>query len=221
MAYLLLYVDDIILTASEPSLLARIISSLSSTFSMTDLGQLHHFLGIIATRDINGLFLSQAQNTREILQRASMSNCKPCSMPVDTSTKLRCTTGTRLTDGTLYRQLAGALQDLTFTRPDITYVVLQVCLFMHAPREPHFAFMKCILRYLQGTLDYGLRITASKSLALTAYSDAEWGGCPNTRRSTSGYYVFWETTSCLGHESVNTLYPDRVLKLNIAELLMQ
>ncbi|XP_021971920.1 uncharacterized mitochondrial protein AtMg00810-like [Helianthus annuus] len=107
MAYLLLYVDDIILTASEPGLLARIIGSLSSAFAMTDLGRLHHFLGITATRDSNGLFLSQAQYTKEILQRASMANCKPCTTLVDTSTKLSDTTGTLLQDGTLYRQLAG------------------------------------------------------------------------------------------------------------------
>ena len=61
---------------------------------------------------------------------------------------------------------------------------------MHAPREPHFQFMKRILRYVRGTLDYGLRLTVSPNSSLTAYSDADWGGCPDSRRSTSGYCVY-------------------------------
>ncbi|KAI3690006.1 hypothetical protein L2E82_47980 [Cichorium intybus] len=189
-AYLLLYVDDIILTASDPSVLRSIITSLSQEFAMTDLGALHHFLGITATRDKHGLFLSQASYTRDILQRAAMASCKPCATPVDTSTKLSATDGEPLADGTLYRTLAGALQYLTFTRPDIAYAVQQVCLFMHAPREPHFQFMKKIFRYLQGTIDYGLQLVATSPNTLTAYSDADWGGCPDSRRSTSGYCVF-------------------------------
>ncbi|KAJ9541134.1 hypothetical protein OSB04_027640 [Centaurea solstitialis] len=122
--------------------------------------------------------------------RAAMSSCKPCVTPVDTSSKLSASDGTLLADGTQYRSLAGALQYLTFTRPDIAYAVQQICLFMHAPREPHFAFMKRILRYIQGTLDHGLRIHVSRAQSLTAYSDADWGGCPDSRRSTSGYCIF-------------------------------
>lgn len=103
--------------------LHNIITSLSREFVMTDLGALHHFLGITATRDKHDLFLSQASYTLDILQRASMSSCKPCSTPVDTSTKLSVTDGELLQDGILYRMLAGALQYLTFFDPDITYVV--------------------------------------------------------------------------------------------------
>ncbi|KAK1440601.1 hypothetical protein QVD17_06430 [Tagetes erecta] len=164
-AYLLLYVDDIVLTASNPKLLSDIITTLSHEFAMTDLGELHHFLGIQATRNTQGLFLSQAAYTRDILHRANMTNCKPCATPVDTDSKLSATVGSLLPDGTLYRALAGALQYLTFTRPDIQYAVQQVCLFMHAPREPHFVFMKRILRYLSGTLDYGITLVPSVTSA--------------------------------------------------------
>ncbi|GJR16214.1 ribonuclease H-like domain-containing protein [Tanacetum coccineum] len=85
--------------------------------------------------------------------------------------------------------LAGSLQYLTFTRPDITYAVQQVCLYMHDPREPHFSALKRILRYVQGTLDYGLQLFSSTTDSLIAYSDADWVVAP-TRRSTSGYCVF-------------------------------
>lgn len=119
-----------------------------------------------------------------------MTNCKPSSTPVDTKSKLVADDGPRVADPTLYRILAGALQYLTFTRPDISYTVQQICLFMHDPREPHFTALKRILRYIKGTIDHGLQLTKSSITDLVAYSDADWAGCPSTRRSTSGYYVF-------------------------------
>ncbi|XP_022024816.1 uncharacterized mitochondrial protein AtMg00810-like [Helianthus annuus] len=186
-AYLLLYVDDIVLTASSTLLLHSIIQTLSREFAISDLGALHYFLGIKVSRHSHGLFLSQSQYAKDILARASMTACKPCTTPVDLSAKLSATEGPLFDDPTLYRSLAVALQYLTFTRPDISYAVQQVCLFMHEPREPHFAFMKRIFRYLQGTMAYGLPIVKCVSNDLIAYSDADWGGCPDSRRSTSGY----------------------------------
>lgn len=93
----------------------------------------------------------------DILERAGMSDCKPSSTPVDTCAKLS-SDGAPVSDATHYRGLAGALQYLTFTRPDIAYAVQQVCLYMHDPREPHLTFVKHILRYIRGTLDHGLQL---------------------------------------------------------------
>ncbi|GKB09205.1 ribonuclease H-like domain-containing protein [Tanacetum coccineum] len=188
-AYLLLYVDDIVLTASSSDLLQQIITSLHAEFSMTDLGSLNYFLGISVTRNASGMFLSQQKYATEVLDRAGMLNCKPCRTPVDTDSKLSAD-GAPISDSTLYRSLAGALQYLTFTRPDISYAVQQVCLFMHDPREPHLSALKRILRYVRGTLSYGLQLYSSTTSSLVAYSDADWAGCPTTRRSTSGYCVF-------------------------------
>ncbi|KAJ9538099.1 LOW QUALITY PROTEIN: hypothetical protein OSB04_030832 [Centaurea solstitialis] len=187
--YLLLYVDDIILTASSPTLISMVISKLSSEFPMSDLGPLSFFLGIAASRSKSGLFLSQSAFAQEILARADMVSCNPCSTPADTKTKL-AVDGEPVPDPTLYRSLAGALQYLTFTRPDIAYAVQQVCLFMHDPRLPHLNALKRILRYLKGTLSHGLHLKASAVDRLVAYSDADWAGCPNTRRSTSGFCVY-------------------------------
>ncbi|GJV84375.1 ribonuclease H-like domain-containing protein, partial [Tanacetum coccineum] len=160
-AYLLLYVDDIILTASSTSLLQKIISSLHGEFSMTDIGPLNYFLGIYAHRTIYITLYTKLG---------------PHRSPVE--------------DPSFYRSLAGALQYLTFTRPDLSYAVQQICLYMHDPREPHFNALKRILRYIHGTLDHGLQLYASSTSQLVAYSDADWAGCPATRRSTSGYCVF-------------------------------
>jgi hypothetical protein len=83
-----------------------------------------------------------------------------------------------------------ALQYLTLTRPDIVHAVQQACLYMHAPREPHLNLVKRILRYIKGTLDLSMHLSRSSTTSLTAYSDADWAGCPDTRRSTSGYCMY-------------------------------
>ncbi|GJW32826.1 ribonuclease H-like domain-containing protein [Tanacetum coccineum] len=188
-AYLLIYVDDIILTASSPVLLQQIVDSLHKEFDMTDLGALNYFLGISAVRHPTGLFLSQKKYARQLLERAHMVNCNPSRTPIDTDSKLG-PDGVPVQDPTLYRSLAGGLQYLTFTRPDLSYAVQQVCLYMHDLREPHFAALKRILRYVQGTLELGLQLYASATTSLVGYTDADWAGCPSTRRSTSGYCVF-------------------------------
>ncbi|KAL2936002.1 Retrovirus-related Pol polyprotein from transposon RE1 [Bienertia sinuspersici] len=189
-AYLLLYVDDIVITASSESLRQQIISRLSSEFAMKDLGELSYFLGISVSRTNDGLFLSQQTYAKEIIDRAGMSHCKPSPTPVDSQGKLSSLNSAPFADPSLYRRLCGALQYLTFTRPDISYAVQQVCLFMHAPTDAHMAALKRIIRYLQGTSGSGLHLYKSSLSSLVSYTDADWGGCPDTRRSTSGYCVF-------------------------------
>ena len=106
--YLLLYVDDIVLTASSPALLQRTIQALQQEFSMKDLGELHHFLGMHVQRSGSGLLLSQRQYMLDILDRAGMADCKPCSTPVDTNPKLAAD-GPPVQDASDFRSLAGAL----------------------------------------------------------------------------------------------------------------
>jgi len=104
------------------------------------------FLGISVTRHSGGIFLSQHKYAKEIIERAAISSCKPISTPEDTKAKLSGVSGNPYHDPTEYRSLAGALQYLTFTRPDITYDVQQVCLFMHDPRTQHMIALKRIIR---------------------------------------------------------------------------
>jgi hypothetical protein len=137
-----------------------------------------------------GLFLHQRQYAIDILEWTSMSDYKPCSTPVDTQAKLSEDDGYPVIDVTSYRSLTGALQYLTFSHLDIAYAFQQVCLHMHTPREPHLTTLKRILRYLRGSLDYGLLLRPSPTSDLVVYTDADWAGCPDTRRSTSSYVVF-------------------------------
>lgn len=119
-----------------------------------------------------------------------MKDCKPLATPVDLNSKLMADEGERVPDPTQYHRLAGALQYLTFAHPDISYAVHQICLYRHDPRLPHLHALKRIIRYLQGTSGFGLQLLKGRIDELVAYSDADWAGCPDTRRSTSGYCVF-------------------------------
>ncbi|WVZ74832.1 hypothetical protein U9M48_022958 [Paspalum notatum var. saurae] len=188
--YLLLYVDDIVLTASSSTLLRRVIDSISNEFKLKDMGPLHYFLGIQVQRTSHGFFLSQQHYANDLLDRAGMTDCRPCATPVDTAGKLSATAGNPVDDASSYRSIVGALQYLTMTRPDIQYAVQQACLHMHAPTANHLALVKRILRYIRGTTHLGLHLRGSKTLDLVAFSDADWAGCPDTRRSTSGYCVY-------------------------------
>ncbi|XP_014660501.1 uncharacterized protein LOC106804258 [Setaria italica] len=119
-----------------------------------------------------------------------MAECHSTATPIDTHAKLSADDNAKLQDGSKYQSLAGALQYLTLTQPDLGYAVQQVCLFMHDPRKPHMALIKCILRYVKGTISSGLHIGIGSVQSLTAYSNAEWVGCPDSRCSTSGFCVY-------------------------------
>ncbi|GKC08343.1 ribonuclease H-like domain-containing protein [Tanacetum coccineum] len=181
--------SPVVKLASSQALLQQIITSLHQEFSMTDLGSLNYFLGIYVTQDSSGMFLSHKKYVVEILERAHIVNYNHSRTPIDTKSKLGYD-GDLVSDPTLYRSLAGTLQYLAFTRPNISYAVQQICLYMHNPREPHLSALKRILRYVRGTLDYRLQLFSSSTINLVAYLDVDWAGCPTTRCSTLSYCVF-------------------------------
>ncbi|XP_042955114.1 uncharacterized mitochondrial protein AtMg00810-like [Carya illinoinensis] len=96
-------------------------------------------------------------------------------------------------DVTLFRSIVGALQYLSLTRPDISFSVNKVCQFMYSPKLPHWSAVKRILRYLKGTINYGVHFSSQSPFILQAYSDADWAGCPDDRRSTGGFCTFLGT----------------------------
>ena len=99
--------------------------------------------------------------------------------------------GPLFSDSTLYRSLVGVFQYLTITRPDISHVVNFVGQFLYSPTKDHFLIVKRILRYVKGTLHFDLTFHSSvASGVLVAYSNADWAGCPDTRRSTFGYSIY-------------------------------
>ncbi|CAL2232282.1 unnamed protein product [Prunus armeniaca] len=186
---LLLYVDDIILTGSSPAAIASVITLLSKEFDMTDLGHLHYFLGLHIQYTDAGISMTQYKYIKDVLSKANLSERKPCVTPSHPNHKLLRYGSLAFSNPAYYRSLVGALQYLTFIRPDIAYSVNQVCQFMHSPLKTHYLAVKRILRYLKGTMHHGLTFRKG-SLNLHAFTDADSAGDPNDRRSTTGYVIF-------------------------------
>ena len=190
--YLLVYVDDIILVSSSDYAADRLVSTLSADFAVKDLGQLHYFLGLEVLSSGSGLTLTQQKYSLDILRRSGMLQCKPATTPMSSTDRLSALDGSLLPadEATEYRSIVGGLQYLTITRPDISYAVNRVCQFLHAPRDSHWTAVKRILRYIRFTSSYGLHLQPAPSGVLSAFSDADWAGSPDDRRSTGGYAVF-------------------------------
>lgn len=186
--YVLIYVDDIIVTGNNTVFVSSLLTQLQSKFALKDLGDLHYFLGIEVFRDSSGMFLTQRKYALEILTKAGMVECKPSLSPSSTKPSSLDPVAP-FPDVQLYRSLVGSLQYLTITKPELSHAVNSVCQFMHAPTQAHFAAVKRILRYVKGSLHQGLHFTQS-SLFLTAYCDADWASSHLDRRSTSGFCVF-------------------------------
>lgn len=189
---LLLYVDDITVTGNNSSYISSLKYQLSKAFDMKDLGPLHYFLGLEITSTATGIFVNQEKYAIDLLKRIDMIEAKSCETPCAANVKLSKHEGNLRPDPTLYRSIVGALQYLTFSRPDLAFAVNHVCQFMHAPTDLHLAAVKRILRYLKGTTSHGIHFQKG-NLDLNAYTDADWAGDPNDRRSTTGFIISWVT----------------------------
>ncbi|KAJ4755031.1 hypothetical protein LUZ62_089436 [Rhynchospora pubera] len=187
---ILIYVDDIIVTGSHMDSVTTLIHTLQSKFSIKDLGPLSFFLGIAVQQTPGGLHLSQQQYISDLLCRTHMAQAQPVSTPMAVNTSLSKFVGDPFHDPKLYRAVVGALQYVTITRPEISFPVNKCSQFMHSPTTEHWIAVKRILRYLKGTITHGLYFQASSPLTLHAYSDSDWAGCPDDRRSTSAFCIY-------------------------------
>eukprot|EP00253_Pinus_taeda_P013475 PITA_13475 len=135
---LVLYVDDLILTGSDPNLINHVKSTLKKKFEMTDLGHLHYFLGLQVLQSKEAISLSQSKYACDILRHFHMEDCKPAPSPFQSGVKLSVSCTSPEVDATLYRQLVGKLLYLTHTHPDLSFAVGLVARFMQNPRENHW-----------------------------------------------------------------------------------
>ncbi|KAG7534176.1 Integrase catalytic core [Arabidopsis thaliana x Arabidopsis arenosa] len=188
--YTLVYVDDIIVTGSTPSLVTSFISTLSRRFSLKDPTDLTYFLGIEATRTSKGLHLMQRKYIIDLLVKTNMLDAKPVSTPMAPLPKLTLSSGTPLDDAAQFRMVLGSLQYLAFTRPDIAFVVNRLSQFMHRPTDLHWQAAKRILRYLAGTVSHGIFLRANTPMTLHAFSDADWAGDNHDYLSTNAYILY-------------------------------
>jgi histone deacetylase 1/2 len=145
--FVLIYVDDIIVTSSSDHAIAALLKDLNAHFAIKDLGALHFFLGIEVHRSAHSLLLTQAKYAHDLLAKVGMLDCKPAPTPLSSSEPLSLHEGTLLgpEDSSQYRSIVGALQYLTLTRPDLSFSVNKVCQYLHAPTTAHWTAVKRIL----------------------------------------------------------------------------
>ncbi|OMP11238.1 Reverse transcriptase, RNA-dependent DNA polymerase [Corchorus capsularis] len=187
-------VNNVFLQGNDSNFLADFSQALASQLSLKYLNQLHYFLGIEVFQTSQGLFLSQSKYIADILSKANMSGAKKCTFPLSTSTTLTLHNGTAAVDDNEFRKIIGSLQYLTLTRPDICYAVNKLSQFMHKPTTLHLQALKRVLRYLKGTIQHGFFISPTAKPTITVYTDSDWAGNIDNRKSTSAYIIYYGKT---------------------------
>ncbi|XP_038698474.1 uncharacterized mitochondrial protein AtMg00810-like [Tripterygium wilfordii] len=182
-------------SGNDPDEASQLKKYLAKEFEIKDLGRLKYFLGIEVARSPTGIFISQRKYILDLLKEIGMLGCKPTNTPIEASQKLMAGVG-RKVDKERYQRLVGRLIYLTHMRPDVTYAVSIVSQFMHDPRTSHMEVVYRILRYFKSSPRKGLLFARNGylkidgHLKIEAYTDADWAGSIDDRRSTMGYYKF-------------------------------
>jgi len=195
-----LYVDDLLYTGNDDSMFAEFKQSMMSEFEMTDLGRMHYFLGIEVQQNSTGIFIGQKKYAQQVLEKFKMNECNSVTNPIVPGTKLCKDHGGTKIDNTLYKQIVGSLMYLTHTRPDIMFVVCLLSRYMECPTELHLMAAKRVFRYLKGTINFGVLYRKGGSESLSAYSDSDYAGDVEDRKSTSGY-VFMLSSGAISWSS--------------------
>ncbi|XP_076899988.1 protein ARABIDILLO 2-like [Bidens hawaiensis] len=197
------YVDDIIITDDDAVGITELKQFLQTQFQVSDLDRLKYFLGIEVSRSSQGILLSQRKYVLDMLTEYGLLGCKPVDTPMLPTRKLLPEEGDPMKDPERYRRLVGKLNNLTVTRPDISFTVSVLSQFMAAPHTSHWDAALRVLRYLktspglsilysdQGHYQVGA-FTEEGDGRISGFSDADWAGCPISRRYTTGYCVFVE-----------------------------
>ncbi|KAG6436855.1 hypothetical protein SASPL_101759 [Salvia splendens] len=189
-----IYVDDILVASSDDNMISEFKIFLADHFKFKDLGYPKYFLGIEIARNKSGIFIFQDNYALDLVSDAGLLSCKPASTPMDSIKQLQVDAGPPLEDPTIYRRLVGRLVYLCITRLDITFAVNKLSQFLSKPCSDHLVAAERVLKYLKGTVGHGLFYSAQADLSLSIFSDADWAGCPDTRRSISGFCLFLGTS---------------------------
>jgi hypothetical protein len=193
---LALYVDDLLIMSQQLKEVLEVKAALSKKFEMVDFGEVSMVLGMRVTRDRSRgvLQIDQEKYAGEVLSRFNMEECKPISIPLSPDQKLSKKMGafTELEKERMalvpYRQVVGSLMYLMVcTRPDLASAVGILARYMQDPGKVHWEAAKRVLRYVQHTMKLGLHYGRKETLEIIGFCDSDWGGCPDEKKSTTGY----------------------------------
>ena len=184
------YVDDLLVTGSSLDMIVDFKKGMAAKFDMFDLGRLSYYLGIEVTQREGSIVLSQEKYAAKIIEEAGMKECNPTHIPMDAGLKLGKADEENSVDERDYRKNIGCLRYLIHTRPDLACSVGILSRYMHNPKESHKAALKQVLRYLQGTLSYGLKFEAKPKEGLVGYSDSSYNVDPDDSKSTAGHIFY-------------------------------
>ena len=172
--FILIYVDDIIVTGNSSSKVNLLIQQLNEAFALKNMGSLHYFLGIeVIPTTTEGLLLSKSKYIQDMLQKANMTDCKPYPTLTTANLHLFAIGSVPFDDPNLYKSVVGSLQYITIIRLELAFCVNKVCQYMQNPLEVHWKAVKHILRYLCGTQHFGLHTSKSPQLHLTGFIDSD------------------------------------------------
>ena len=190
--YILVYVDDLLITGDDATYISSLITNLNTIFALKDLGEMNYFLGIqVHHTSSTKLVLTQTKYIQDLLKKAGMEHAKGIPTPMVSGQKLSKFDDAVFSDPSLYRSIVGGLQYTTITRPDVAFAVNKVSQFMQQPLDIHWKAVKRILRYLAGTSTHGLKFHKSNDFRILAFCDSDWGSDVDDRKSTSGHCVFF------------------------------
>ena len=187
---LLVYVDDVILAGNSISEFTFIKGVLHNAFKIKDFGQQKYFLGLEVAHSKSGISLCQRKYCLDLLTDSGLTGSKPVSTPFDPSIKLHNDSSIPFPDIRTYRRLIGRLLYLNTTRSDITYITQQLSQFLSNPTQTHHTVAMRVLRYLKSCPGRGLFFRRHSSLQIKGYTDVDWAGCKDTRRSISRQCFF-------------------------------
>ena len=180
------YVDDIVFGATIDDRVIKFSEEMKKEFEMSMVGELTFFLGLQVKQKKEGIFVSQEKYARNIVKKFGLDSKKHASTPMSSSTKLNVDSSRVEVSPTLYRSIIGSLLYLTDSRLDIAFSVGVCARYQAALKESHLTAVKRIIRYINGTSDYGLWYSKDSNACLAGYSDADWVGSVDDRKSTSG-----------------------------------
>ena len=176
-----LYIDDLLVTGSNQYLMDKFKDEIEEVFEMTDLGDMSYFLGMEVHHNQHEIFICQQQYAKEILKKFKMEECKPTTTPMNQKEKFCKEDGVEKVNEELYRSMIGCLMYLIPTRPGL------LSRYMHWASEIYLQAAKRIVRYIKGTIDFGIKFKQVQNFHLHGFYDSDWAGCVDDMRSILGY----------------------------------